>query len=147
MGPVSLCLAAGSALVVVLTRRAKDPSLPILAWCLALSLALSFGAHLIHEPLSRATPLMLIDVAGLYATGMMAICRFDAPQWLYVICAAFTAQCLAHLAYVTGFITNNQHILILNALFITELVALLVGNARQPRPEPSLWRRGQGAFS
>ena len=147
MGPVSLCLVTASALVVLLTRKARDRSLPILAWCLAFSLALSFGARLLHEPAGRATPLMLIDAAGLYATGMMAICRFDTPRWLYAIAAAFLLQCVAHLAYVGELISNNQHILALNALYVTELAALLVGNARRADPEPSPWRRSERAFS
>ena len=72
---------------------------------------------------------------------------FDAPQWLYVLCAALLAQCLAHLAYVGAFITDNQHILILNTFFVVELGAILAGNARRLSPEPSPRRRVQEAFS
>ncbi len=143
MGPVSISLAVASALVVVLTRKVQDQSFPMLAWCLMLSLGLSIGVHLVYAPLGRATPLMLIDAAGLYVTGVMAICRFDAPRWLYAICLCFLLQCLAHLAYVTFLISNNVHILVLNMLYLAELAALLFGSRHKPQAA-SIGRRRYG---
>ena len=146
MGPVSVSLLAASVLVVLLTRKASDRSFPVLAWCLLISLALSLGVHVRYDPVGRATPLMLIDAAGLYVTGMMAICRFDTPRWLYAICLCFLLQCAAHLAYVSFLISNNVHILVLNTLYVTELAALLAG-ARRRLVGPSTRRRMGRAFA
>ena len=135
MGPVSLVLAAASLVVVYLARGADDRAVPILAWGLFGSLLLSLAIHTAFRPLGRTTPLMLLDGVALYATGLMAICRFDRPRWLYALCAAFVLQCLSHLAYVCFLLSSNAHILSLNVLFALELLALVAG-ARKTRSRP-----------
>jgi hypothetical protein len=148
MGFVSLALAGASLVVVYLTRRSKDRAIVVLAWCLLGSLIASLAVHALYHSTQRSTPLMLLDGVALYVTGLMAICRFDGPKWLYVLCGALALQCMAHLAYVSGAMSNNAYVLTLNLLFGLELTTLLVG-ARKTKARPSAvsWRRLDGVQS
>jgi hypothetical protein len=142
VGPVSIGLACASLLVIYLTRRAEDRTVVALAWCLFASLVISLAVHAIFHPLGRATPLMLLDGAALYVSGLLAICRFDGPKWLYVFCTALVAQCLAHLAYVCELLGGNLYLMTLNGLFVAELATLVAGSARdRPRSPAVGWRR------
>ena len=127
MGLVSLALTVASLTVVQLTRQARDRSLLVLAWVIFASLVLSLVVHSAFQPHGRATPLMLVDGLTLYVAGLMSVCRFDRPGWLYALCGALALQCTAHAAYVSYLISNNAYILTLNVLFISELGTLLIG--------------------
>ena len=130
MGPVSCILGAASLAVIYLTRKAKDRTVVILAWGLFASLALSLVIRTGWAPHGRATPLMLLDALALYVTGLLSICRFDGPTWLYTLCGALALQCMAHLAYVFFVLPANLHILTLNVLFAVELAAILAGSQK-----------------
>ena len=131
MGPVSWALGAACVLVIYLTRRAKDRTVVVLAWGLLASLVLSLAVRTGWQAQGRATPLMLLDGAALYVTGLLSICRFDGPRWLYTLCGAFTLQCMAHMAYVCFLLPVNGYILMLNTLFAVELATLVWGGALQ----------------
>ena len=129
MGPVSWALGAACVLVIYLTRRAKDRTVMVLAWGLFATLILSLIVRSCWQGQGRTTPLMLLDGAALYVTGLISVCRFDGPRWLYTLCGAFTLQCMAHLAYVCFLLPANGYILILNTLFAVELATLVWGGA------------------
>ena len=129
MGPVSWALGAACVLVIYLTRRTRDRSVAILAWGVLASLILSLVVRTAWQGQGRATPLMLLDGAALYVTGLLSICRFDGPKWLYTLCGAFTLQCMAHFAYVCFILPVNGYILMLNTLFAVELATLVWGGA------------------
>ena len=131
MGPVSFALGGACVLVICLTRHAKDKTITVLAWGLFGSLVLSLAVRTGWRPQGRATPLMLLDGAALYVTGLLSVCRFDRPKWLYTLCGAFILQCLAHLAYVCLLLPVNGYILLLNTLFGIELATLVWGGAIQ----------------
>jgi hypothetical protein len=145
MGPVSLSLAGASFLVILLTRRARDRSIVVLAWCLFASLMISLAVHACYRSAGRPTPLMLLDAAVLYVTGLTAICRFDGPKWLYILCGALALQCLAHLAYVCGLLPNNGYVLVLNLLFTIELGTLLLGSRDDLAPAVDVLKRTSAA--
>lgn len=145
MGPVSLSLAVASLLVVFLTRNASDRVVAIAAWCLFASLIASLLVHALCKTTGRATPLMLIDGAALYVTGLMAICRFDGPRWLYALCGALALQCLAHLAYVCDLMSGNAYVLALNVLFAVELLTLVAGGRKASTRIAAIgWRTFEG---
>ena len=145
MGPVGWALVTASAVVIYVTRRSRDRSVTLLAWFLFLSLVFSLGVRMVWRGDGRATPLMWLDGAALYVTGLLCICRFDGPKWLYLLCTAFLLQCMAHLAYVCFLLPVNAHILILNLLYGVELGALVWGGRRyalHPRSQASYRPRG-----
>ena len=129
MGPVSCALGGACVLVIYLTRHARDRTVTVLAWGLFASLVASLIVRTGWQAQGRATPLMLLDAGALYVTGLLSICRFDGPRWLYTLCGALTLQCMAHLAYVCFLLPVNGYILILNMLFTVELAALVWGGA------------------
>jgi hypothetical protein len=141
MGPVSIGLACASLLVIYVTRRASDRTVFALAWSLFASLLISLAVHALFHPMGRATPLMLLDGVVLYVSGLLAICRFDTPRWLYAFCATLVLQCAAHLAYVCEALSGDAYVMALNGLFLAELGALVVGGLKGENPQPGVgWR-------
>ena len=135
MGPVSASLIALSALVVLATLRSPDRTVPALACYVALDLVASLLVHWTVHGFVRATPLMIVDAAGLYVMGLMAVCRYDRPLWLYGLCAATGLECLSHIAYVTGWVGGDQHTLSLNVLFALQVASLILGRFSKPEDD------------
>ena len=135
MGPVSVSLIAVSAALVPATWKSPDRTVPALAGYVALDLVASLLVHWTVHGFVRATPLMIVDAAGVYVMGLMAVCRYDRPFWLYTLCAATGLECLSHIAYVAGWIGGDQHTLSLNALFALQVASLIFGRFSKPEDD------------
>ena len=136
VGPVSLGLIGICAGAIAFTRKSKDRLVPVLAWYVALSMAVSMLVHWTqHGTDTRSTDLMWMDCAGLYLLGMAAVCRWERTPWLYGLRAATALECAAHLLYVLGVIGGDQHTLALNLLFLGQVASLLAGRGAPPQDD------------
>ena len=135
MGPVSASLIVASALLVLVTWKSPDRNVPALACYVALDLAASLLVHRSVHGLGRASPLMVVDAAGFYIMGLMAVCRYDRPLWLHALCAATGLECVAHIAYLAGGIVGDQHTLALNILFAAQVASLVWGRFCKPEDD------------
>ena len=135
MGPVSVSLIAASVVVVLVTLRSPDRNVPALACYVALDLVASLLVHSTFHGLGRASPLMVVDAAGFYVMGLMAVCRYDRPLWLHALCVATGLECVAHIAYLSGWIVGDQHTLALNLLFAVQVAGLVWGRFCKPEDD------------
>ena len=136
VGPVGVAVLVLSSGCVVATRKSRDRDVRLLARFIALSAALSLLVHLtVRGASGRASPMMLLDVAGLYVMGLWAVCRLDRPAWLYALISATAAQCCAHLLYVADLIPGDIHTLALNLLFLAQIGALVGGRYSTPEED------------
>ena len=136
VGPVGASILALSVGCVVATRNSRDRGVRFLACYIALTAALSLIVHLTIKGASgRASPMMLLDVGGLYVMGLWAACRLDQPTWLYALISATAAQCGAHLLYVADVISGDIHTLALNVFFLVQVGALITGRYAMPEDD------------
>ena len=136
IGPVSLTLAGVCAGTVIVIRRSRDRLVPVFAWYVSTAFVASMLVHLTqHGSDPRSTALMWLDCIGLYLAGLSAVCRWQLVPWLCGFLASTALECVAHIVYVLGLISGDQHTLALNLLFLCQVSSLLLGRTAPPEED------------